>query len=116
MPAPRVVKLSEAQERELRSVVAHDPTPYMRTKAAAILKVAHGESIVQVARHGLLKVYDDNTVRQWINRYLGEGLAGLQIRSGRGRKPAFFPYGAGRGPGSCGLARTSASLSSPRRT
>lgn len=92
MPQARTVTLSPAQAKQLRRTRDFHPKFSMRTKAAAILKVAAGNSILQVAEHGLLKRYDDNTVREWINRYEAEGLDGLAIRAGRGRKPSFSPY------------------------
>jgi transposase len=45
----------------------------------------------QVALSGLLKPRDPDTVYSWIRRYQAEGLDGLLIKPGRGRKPAFSP-------------------------
>jgi transposase len=45
----------------------------------------------QVALAGLLKRRKTDTVYDWFHRYQAEGLAGLKIKSGRGRKPAFSP-------------------------
>ena len=95
MPKARQLHLSQEQRRELEQVRDHHPKPDLRTKAAALLKVAAGQSMRQVALHGLLKRYDDNTIRTWIERYEQEGLQGLHIRAGRGRKPAFSPCRAG---------------------
>jgi transposase len=63
----------------------------MRTKAAAILKVAAGWPICRVAAIGLNKPYHEDTVRSWLNHYEQEGLAGLRVKQGRGRKPVFSP-------------------------
>jgi hypothetical protein len=90
----REVYLTPAQRAELERVVKTDPKPYRRERAAAILKVAHGEIAVHVARHGLLRPRDPDTVYAWLDRFQLEGLAGLPIRPGRGRKAAF-PPGAG---------------------
>ena len=87
----RFVCLTAEQHGELLHVRDHDPLPYMRTKAAAILKVADGWPICRVAARGLNKPYHEDTVRSWINRYEQEGLGGLRVKEGRGRKPAFFP-------------------------
>lgn len=84
-------ELSDEQERELERAVKHAPKAYVRMKAAAILKVKRGQSIRQVALHGLLHPVSQECVREWIRRYLAEGLAGLLVRQGRGRKPAFSP-------------------------
>ena len=91
MTQTRQLALSEEQRLDLLDCRAQHPKAYMREKAAAILKVAAGQSVRQVAAHGLLRPRQPKPVRQWIARYLAEGRAGLQVRSGRGRKPAFSP-------------------------
>lgn len=83
--------LNDAQKEELKTARDHHPKPYVRTRAAAILKVAAGTSIRQVALHGLLRPYEPEAVKEWIDRYLAKGLPGLIVKSGRGRKPSFFP-------------------------
>jgi len=85
------VKLTPEQRQALEHLRDHDPTPYKRERAAAILKIASGEVAEQVAQHGLLQVRDPDTVRSWLHRYREAGIAGLTIRPGRGRKPAFSP-------------------------
>lgn len=45
----------------------------------------------QVAAKGLLQTHTEEAVSEWIDRYLEEGLTGLEVRKGRGRKPAFSP-------------------------
>ena len=102
MPAPLVVALRPEQTQELERLRDHDPTPYVREKAAAILKVAAGQSLRAVARAGLLRPRRRETVAAWVRRYLAEGAAGLRVRPGRGRKGAFFP--PGRGDGARGAA------------
>lgn len=67
------------------------PKAYLRERAAALLKVADGQPAAQVARRGLLRPRDPDPVYAWLNRYHVDGLAGLAIRPGRGRKPAFSP-------------------------
>ena len=69
----------------------HHPKPYLREKAAALLKVADGWQVREVARFGLLRPRSPDTVAAWLNRYERRGLAGLRVRPGRGRKPAFSP-------------------------
>jgi transposase len=94
------IKLNDKQEAELEAASRRHPKAYIRERAAAILKVAAGASIRQVALHGLLRRREPETVKEWIARYLAEGLPGLEVRSGRGRKPVFSPSGEGRGRGS----------------
>lgn len=91
MPRSVRLELSAEQQRELEKVRDHDGLPYLREKAAALLKIAAGQNGLQVARHGLLKARDSDTIYRWVERYRKEGVAGLKVRRGRGRKPAFFP-------------------------
>lgn len=91
MPPPLHVLLSEAERHALEHTRDKHKLAYLRERAAAILKVADGSSVRQVALHGLLKPRDPDTVYGWVHRYLAEGIQGLCIRAGRGRKPAFSP-------------------------
>lgn len=91
MPAKLKLSLSEAQIQELEELRDHAPKPYLRERAAAILKIAEGQSGRQTALQGLLKRHAPDTVYNWVRRYRAEGKTGLEIRSGRGRKPAFSP-------------------------
>ena len=91
MAQQRQVSLQAAQERELTWARKHHAKAYVRERAAAILKVAAGASMRQVAAHGLLQTRTEEAVSAWLDRYLEEGLTGLQVRKGRGRKPAFSP-------------------------
>lgn len=94
MPRHIRIQLTEAQRQELVQVRGHHTKAYLRERAAAVLKVADGALVQQVATTGLLKRHEPETVRGWINRYLTAGLAGWQIKSGRGRKPQFSPSDA----------------------
>jgi hypothetical protein len=89
--------LSEEQHRLLCHARDTHPKAYVRERAAALLKVASGFSVTQVARAGLLRPRRRDTVAAWVQRFQAEGLPGLLLRPGRGRKPAFFP-GASRFP------------------
>jgi transposase len=91
MPGPRKVLLTEQQQKELVKTRDHSLVPYMREKAAAILKVAEGKSMSQVGEQGLLRKVRRHAISEWIDRYEREGLVGLCVRPGRGRKPAFSP-------------------------
>jgi transposase len=91
MPKPLSLELTAEQRRELEYTRDHDKLSYVRERAGAILKVADGETGRQVALHGLLKERDPDSVYTWVHRYQTEGLAGLRIKPGRGRKPAFSP-------------------------
>ncbi|MBE9182937.1 helix-turn-helix domain-containing protein [Oculatella sp. LEGE 06141] len=87
MVRPLNLALSDTQRQELVQIRDHDPRPYMRERAAALLKIADGYSGLQVAQTGLLKPRDPDTVYTWVRRYQQHGIAGLVIRAGRGRKP-----------------------------
>jgi hypothetical protein len=69
--------LSEEQCQELLRLRDHDPRPYARERAAALLKIAEGQAPHRVARCGLLKPRDPDTVYGWLGRYQEEGVAGL---------------------------------------
>lgn len=84
------VYLDADDRHQLEQVVKTAPKPYLRERAAAILKVADGEVAYRVARTGLLVPRDPDTVYGWLRRFEGAGVAGLTIAPGRGRKPAFF--------------------------
>ena len=91
MPKIRTIKLTEQEKRELKEIRDKHEKGYMRERAAAILKISKGQRAYQVAVAGLHKKRKADTVYGWLDRYEAEGLAGLQIKSGRGRKPAFSP-------------------------
>jgi len=91
MDSPFALELTAAQVQELEQVRDHHPKAYMRVKAAGILKVWSGTSRRQVAKSSLLKPVRRETVQCWIVRYQHDGVAGLLVQPGRGRKPAFSP-------------------------
>lgn len=91
MNSPFAIELTPAQVQELEQVRDHHPKAYVRVKAAGILKVWAGASRRQVASRGLLKPVRRETVQRWIVRYQHEGVVGLLVHHGRGRKPAFSP-------------------------
>lgn len=91
MPKLRTLLLNQAQREELLHCRNRHVRPHMREKAAALLKIADGERPADVARRGLLKPHDPDIVYTWMTRYEGKGISGLQVRQGRGRKPAFSP-------------------------
>ena len=91
MPEPLTLELTEDAREKLEHLRDHSPKPHEREKAAALLKVSDGHSAHWVARHGLLKPRHPDTLYRWIRRYQAEGVTGLSVRAGRGRKPAFSP-------------------------
>ena len=88
---PKQPEFSAEQHQILLQLRDHAAKPYLRERAAALLKLAAGDSAPTVARSGLLRPHKPKTLRRWLQRFQQEGAAGLTIRPGRGRKPAFSP-------------------------
>ncbi len=94
MGQPLELLLKPDERKTLELMRDTDPHPYLRERAAALLKIAdtqHPQSAYQVALHGLLKPRQPDTLYAWVKRFRAEGVAGLTIKPGRGRKPAFSP-------------------------
>lgn len=77
MSQRRTLALTTQQRDELVYHRDHAPKPYVRERCAALLKIADGTSPHAVARTGLLRPRDPDTVYAWLGRYQAEGLAGL---------------------------------------
>jgi transposase len=92
MPGKLNIELTEKQKIELLDVRDHDPKPYMRERAAAILKIASGYSGRDTALNRLNRPHWQDTVYEWVKRYQASGIEGLKIKPGRGRKPSFSPH------------------------
>ena len=91
MPFPRRLELSADARAALVALRDTGPKSYLRERAAALVKIADGAVAAEVARTGLLRPRQPDTVYVWLDRYREHGIAGLTIRPGRGRKPAFSP-------------------------
>lgn len=91
MPTAYQLPLTQEQEAERAHARDHAPKPSLRERAAILLKIAAGQSIRRAAATGGLQPHHRDSVCGWIARYQTEGLAGLLVRKGRGRKPASFP-------------------------
>jgi transposase len=87
----RAFDLTTAERAELTRLRDTASQPYLRERAAALLKVADGISAARVARTGLLRPRKPDTVYAWLDRFVEQGIEGLRLRKGRGRKPAFSP-------------------------
>lgn len=99
----RTLTLTDAARAELIALRDHDSRPYLRERAAALLRVAAGESPHAVARHGILKPRAPDTLYDWLKRYAIAGVAGLIQKPRRAR--GFSP-GAGGGTRGDGAADT----------
>ncbi len=94
MAEPLKLKLETDERKLLETMRDTDPKPYLRERAAALLKIAdeeHPQSAYAVALKGLLKPHQPDTIYAWVKRFQAEGVEGLHIKPGRGRKPAFSP-------------------------
>jgi len=89
MAKQRTLTLRWEQRQQLEAARDHDRRPYVRERCAALLKIADGQTAHAVARHGLLKGRDPDTVYAyaWLDHYQAAGLAGLvgQVHGGSQR-------------------------------
>ena len=94
----RTLSLTEDQRQALADRRDHDSRPYVRERCAALLKVADGQAPYAVARHGLLRPRDPDTVYHWLALYQSEGLDGLidHPHGGDHRRPFQPARGVGR--------------------
>lgn len=83
------IVLSADQRLELEQIVARDRRPYLRERAAVVVKVADGETIPAIAAHGLLTHRHAATLRAWLRAYRESGVDGLVMlpRGHRGFPP-----------------------------
>ena len=84
----RTLILTEQEQADLQKVRDRDPRPYLRERAAALLKIAAGQTPHQVAVSGLLKPRHPETIYLWLNAY--EQTRQLKVRPATGRG-AFSP-------------------------
>jgi len=87
MAARRTLILTPERRQELEQIRDHDPRPYLRERAAALLKIADGFSPHWIAGFGLLKPHDPDTVYGWLDEYLTHG----SIRPRPACRRAFSP-------------------------
>lgn len=76
----RTLVLTSKQQCELEQARDHAERPYVRERAAALLKIAAGQTPHAVARQGLLQPRDPDTVYGWLDLYETDGLDGLIAR------------------------------------
>jgi hypothetical protein len=96
---PRTLTLTPAQRADLERTRGRDRRPYLRERAAAVLKVAAGSTARQVALHGLPTARKPETLYRWLDAYERRGLAGLvqRPRGHRGFSPSAGRAGCGDG-------------------
>jgi hypothetical protein len=91
MPSPLTLDLTDAERRTLCDARKRHDKPYVRERAAALLKIDDGWSGNKVAQEGLLQPRVPDTIYAWYHDWQDHGIAALYIEEGRGRKPAFSP-------------------------
>lgn len=76
-------KLSEQEMKELREVMRRSAMPHLRVKATALWNLGRGKSRREVADYLGVSTVSLNT---WVKRFRTQGMEGLAIRPGRGRR------------------------------
>jgi hypothetical protein len=97
----RTLTLTARERQALETARDHDERPYVRERCSALLKIADGQSAHWVARQGLLRARDPDTVYGWLELYAGEGLGGLiahQQGGPRRRSLQRYASASGRSP------------------
>lgn len=77
MTHKHTLRLSKGEQDQLAETRDHDRRPWARERCAAILKIADGQSPHWVARNGLLKERDPDTVYFWLKLYKAGGVESL---------------------------------------
>lgn len=90
MPQRRTLLLSQEQRLALLHHRDHDPKPYVRERCAALLKVAAGLAPHAVARTGLLRPRDPDSVYAWLDHFQEQGLAGLSAHQHGGNRRGYL--------------------------
>ena len=102
MAIRRMLRLKTREQRELEHYRDHDARPYVRERCSAVLQIAAGESPHAVARQGVLKPRDPDTVYGWLQSYEEEGLGGLVAHQQGGDRRRVLRGGCGRPRGTVG--------------
>jgi len=79
--------LNKQERRALTHILNRSPKPYQRERAAALLKVANGASPHAVAKGGLLKERDPDTVYNWVSSFDANGIKSLSHAKRRCHNP-----------------------------
>src|SRR5215813_8024214 len=100
MATRRTLRLKTREQRELEYYRDHDARPYVGERCGALLKIAEGAPPHAVARQGLLKPRDPDTLYGWLPLYEDEGMAGLLAHQhgGERRRSLRGARGRDRGP------------------
>lgn len=83
MKAYRYTKLSDKEKELLTDGYKNSPLSHFRIRCHALLLSNEGRKIEAIAQFFNKRL---ETIRSWMNDWEAEGLAGLLIKKGRGRK------------------------------
>jgi transposase len=84
MPKVTIVALTAEEQTALEKAAKHGKTHSFRRRCQAILLKTHKRTSLDVAQE---LGCSEMAINNWIKRYQDQGLAGLQTKTGRGRKP-----------------------------
>ncbi len=90
MTQRRKLELSAQMRQELVELRAQTKQEYVRERCAALLKIADGASAHQVAKEGLLRPRDPDTVYGWMDMLEKEGISGLQRHKQGGKRRGYL--------------------------
>jgi transposase len=82
----RYIKLDTPARQELKKIYHTHAKSHVRQRAHCLLLSDKGKSVPTLSDIFFTRTH---TVRGWFNRWEAEGLKGLEIRPGRGLKPAL---------------------------
>jgi transposase len=80
------LELTDAKRVHLEKGFRHGTSHCFRMRCRAILLKADGLSSAKTGEQTEMSLV---SVNAWVNRFLSEGITGLQTRAGRGRKPVM---------------------------
>ncbi len=87
MPSITVLTLPDEERAALKKLAKHGPTHSLRLRCQAVLlktDANNKRSALAIAKQlGCCEM----SVNDWIKRYQQDGLSGLKVKKGRGRKP-----------------------------
>ena len=96
MAMRRTLRLKTQEQRELAHYRDHDARSYVRERCSAMLQIAAGKTPHAVARQGVLKPRDPDTVYGWLQSYEDEGVAGLVAHQQGGDRRRVLRGGGSR--------------------
>ena len=82
----RYIHLTESELQSFENLYRTGAKSHIRQRAQCILLSHRGYSVPSLAKMFSTRTH---TVRAWFNRWDTEGIQGLEIRPGRGLKPAI---------------------------